>query len=74
MKCCHRTCTNDAKFHYDTGAGWAIDVCEIHADALDNSEGGYSEANTYDNIYGWYLHGQGVTKVSKRRETLTEKK
>lgn len=74
MKCCYRPCENEAQFHYDTGAGWAIDLCKTHADILDSTDGGYSTANSDDNIYGWYLHGQGVTKISKRREAIKKRK
>lgn len=71
MMCNYRECEQDAQFHYDTGAGYAIDVCRDHADLLDNSwrEGGYSGINTEDNIYGWYLTGE-VTKETIRRKVL----
>ena len=59
-KCKHRECDLQAT-HHVISVYMETDVCDIHHLVLDNAQrydGGYSAANTDDNIFGWtYIEG-----------------
>jgi len=55
IKCWHRECENTASHHIETPNSHVY-VCDEHHAVLEHAqrhEGGYSTANTEDNVFGW---------------------